>query len=376
MFAMPLAKINAAIKSVVARTHNMPEDMRKAEIEAVIEEGWNRVMAKAETYVQGSHIIARGGYFSTVSMGNWHTLCAAAGVDLVPSRVVAVINPVEAFDVMMNGVNDRNMNFLHQIANGIQDIAEDEIIRFDSCAAKALKSELTLGRDTSTVTQWRGWRRTKDGTAMPDLPDQRIVEQMMEDAQNSTPVWVRKWVEPVMMEGCATTGYRAAVLPDQPGALADDEVLPAGAGTLFPCEWRVFVKFGEVVAVGNYYPQIARGTTPQDEAVALAMVAEAKAAAQRLIAMMSDAKAIPHHPKYEDRDGFDPDGVHFSLDFLEVADESAPSGRRLVMIEGGPAHLRGPNWGAHPISFGTAQEPSGIALSITDIRPRTDLDAL
>lgn len=376
MFAMPMAKINAAIKSVAARTHNMPEDMRKAEIESVIEDGWNRVMAKAESYVQGDHIVQHGGYFSTVSMGNWHTLCQAAGVDLIPSRVVAVINPVEPFDVMMNGVNERNMGFLHQIANGIQDIADDEIIRFDSCASGDLKSELTLGRDTGSVTNWRGWRRTAAGHAMPDLPDERIVTQMMEDPQNGSPVWVRKWVEPIMMEGDATAGYRSAVLPGDPGALGDDQELPQGAGTLFPAEWRVFVRSGEVVAVGNYYPQIARGATPEDEVIALAMVAEAKAAAERLIAKMVDVKAIPHHPKYEDRDGFDADGVHFSLDFLEVADESTATGRRLIMIEGGPAHLRAPNWGAHPVSFGTSEEPSGIALSVTDIRPRTALDAL
>lgn len=374
MFAMPMQKIAKRILSVARRTHNMPEDMRRAEIETEIEANWQRVMSKAETYRQGRNILTKGGYFSAVSMGNWHELCRAAGVEMIPGRVVAVIDPVTAFDLMMNGLSDRVMPMLDDITNGIQDIAEDEVLRYDSCASVALKQDITLGRADGNAPKERGWSRNADGVAFPDLPDHRIVQALMEDPQNQSPVWVTKWVPPVMMEGSTHAGLKASAQRHQ---LYDPEaVIPEGSGTLFPCEWRVFVKNGEVQAIGNYYPMISRGETPEDEAIALAMVGEAKRKTETLIALMRDAGAIPHHPKYEDRDGFDPDGCHFSLDFLEVEDTSRPHGRRLVMLEGGPAHLRNPNWGAHPVSFGVHEEPSGIALSPSDIRPRAALDAL
>ena len=375
MFSMPMKKVAERIRAVSRRTHNMPEDMRRAEIQSELDANWDRLMGKAETYLQGAHILEQGGHFSCLSMGNWHTLCEAAGIEITPGRVVAVINPVEAFDAQMIGVNERNMGFLHAITNGIQDIAEDEILRFDACVSGEMKAEIGAGRVSGGVVETKGWRRREDGVVFPEMPDQRIVQQMMDDPQNAAPVWVRKWVEPVMLPGSADAGYAAARQAHE-AELEEGQTLASDAGDLFPCEWRVFVRNGAVVAVGNYYPQIARGTTPEDEAVALAMVAEAKRAAETLVARLAEAGAIPHHPRYEDRDGFDPDGVHFSLDFLEVEDADAPHGRRLVMIEGGPAHLRNPNWGAHPVSFGVAEEPSGIALSTADIRPRADLDAL
>jgi hypothetical protein len=372
MFAIPMKKIAKRIQDTRRRTHNMPEDMAKEEIEAEIERGWEETMGKAERYVQGAHILKLGGYFSTMSMGNWHTLCEAAGVELIPSRVVAVINPIHAFDMSMNGVTETNVEMLQQIANGIQDIADDEIIRFDTCASSAIKVAMTLGRDTGATPSATGWFR-KDDTVLPELPDERILSQLMENPENSSPVWVRKWVEPVMMKGDARAGYQAAMMPGH--ELAEDEEMPEGAGDLFPCEWRVFVKNGKVTAIGNYYPQIARGETPEDEKIALEMADQAREAAERLIEQITELKAVPHHPRYEHRDGFDPDAIHFSLDFIEVEDEITPTGRRLVMIEGGPAHLRAPAWGAHPVSFGTAKEPEGVALSTTDIRPLSALDA-
>ena len=374
MFAMPMKKLGERIRAVAARSHNMPEDMRKAAIQDEIDAGWNETMGKAETYVQGAHILEHGGYFSTLSLGNWHTLCEAADVEVVPARVVAVINPIHAFDIHMNGVSDSNIEMLQKISNGIQDIAEDEILRFDSCISSIIKVQMTLGRDSGAVPSVTGWFRTPDGTVLPELHDERIVPVLMEDPQNAAPVWARKWIPPVMMQGNARAGYQTAMQPEHQLAEGDD--LPAGAGDLFPCEWRVFVKDGAVKAIGNYYPQIARGTDPEDEKAALAMAAEAREMAERLIAKIHELAAIPHHPRYELRDGFNPDGMHFSLDFLEVEDSTRPSGRRLVMLEGGPAHLRAPNWGAHPVSFGTAREPEGLALSSTDIRPLTVLDAL
>lgn len=373
MFAMPMKAISERVRRVSQRTHNMPEEMRKAEIEAELERNWKEAMSKAENYVQGAHILERGGHFSALSLGNWEVLCEAAGVELIPSRLAGVINPVMILDVAMNGIKDHWMAEMQKFLGGLQDIADDEILRFDTSAAGALKQAMTLGRADGAVPAWQGWHRNENGVVFPEFQDDRLIEQMMENPENHAPVWIRKWIEPVMMEGDARTGYQAAMMPEH--RLEEGQELPEGAGNLFPCEWRVFVKNGEVVAVGNYYTQIARGTTPEDEEIALKMAGQARAAAETLIARIREANAIPHHPKYEMRDGFDPDGIHFSLDFIEARDDEAPMGRRLVMIEGGPAHLRNPNWGAHPVSFGVKKEPEGLALSITDIRPLSTIDA-
>lgn len=372
MFSMPIAAINKRLTDAFARMHNMPEDMKKDETQILLDTTWDEIMGKAETYVQGPHIIERGGYFSTLSLGNWMTLCNAADVEIVPSRLAAVVNPVFLFSVAMNGLHEDQMEEMSEFLGGFQDIEEDEIVRFDTGAGTPLKTELTLGRADGSCPAYRGYN-TRGTTVFPDFDDQRIINLMMECTDAQAPVWIRKWVEPAMMEGNATAGYRSAVLPGE-STLPEGETITGGWGNLFPCEWRVFVLNGEVTAVGNYYPQVSRGLTPEDETRALAMARAAKEAAQRLIAKMRDLHAIPHSPKYEMRPGFDADAIHFSLDFLEVEDDTAPEGRRLVMIEGGPAHLRNPNWGAHPVAFGTAKAPEGVALSTSDIRPLSVLD--
>ncbi len=199
------------------------------------------------------------------------------------------------------------------------------------------------------------------------MKDKRLVDNLLANPENASPVWIRKWIEPMMLKGDRDKGYQSAVMPKD--RLAEGESLPAGSGDLFPCEWRVYVKDGAIKAISNYYTSIARGETAEDEEIALEMARQARRATERLLAKLAEIKAIPHHPMYEHRDDLDPDGIHFSLDFIEARDDTAPMGRRLIMIEGGPAHLRNPNWGAHPTCFGVETDPEGLALSITDIRP-------
>jgi hypothetical protein len=373
MFSIPMKKTHERIAGLRQRIHNMPEDMQRAEIDAELEKNWNEVMGKAEKYVQGQNILANGGWFSTMSLGNWVTLCAEAGVEIVPSRLGAVINPLMIFDISMNGMTDRQMEAFSTFLQGFQDIAEDEIIRFDTSAPGEVKAIMALGRDSGASPAWKGYTRNETGIVFPKVTDERLVTNLMENPENASPVWIRKWIEPVMMQGCRDTGYQNAVIPED--RMAEGETLPEGTGDLFPCEWRVYVENGEIQAISNYYTAIDRGASEEDERTALAMAAEAKRATEALLTVIRETGAIPHHPRYEHRDGFDADGIHFSLDFLEARDDSAPMGRRLVMIEGGPAHLRNPNWGAHPTCFGVSTPPAGLALSVDDIRPLSALDA-
>lgn len=94
------------------------------------------------------------------------------------------------------------------------------------------------------------------------------------------------------------------------------------------------------------------------------------AKAQRMIDAVREAGAVAHHPQYEDhlRKGVDPDGGHFTIDFMEAEDASAPFGRRIVMVDAGVGHLRNPPFGAHPVSFGGDKDPEGVAFGLGDVR--------
>lgn len=380
MFAMPIAAVQKKLSDALARLHNYDEATRKAEMEAEIEATWDQVMGKAERYVQGANILARGGHFSTMSLGNWMTLAEACGVEVVPTRLAAVINPIMVMDIANNGFKDQWADELNAFVSAIQDIADDEILRFDPAGNGAMKGAMAAGiaapADGSFCLSGlsdaaRGWRRSDAGTAFPIFQDERLVAQLLENPEDRQPVWIRKLVQPVLLPGVVRDGALAPVRDEAGADIAAD----------FPCEWRVYVEGGRVVAVGNYYPQIRRGETPEDRNAALAMVAEAVRATDAILEALRTAGeaadptgAIPHHPRYEMRPGFDPDGVHFTLDFIEVVDERADFGRRLLLLEGGPAHLRNPNWGAHPTSFGFQAKPEGLALGLGAIEPLTVLD--
>jgi hypothetical protein len=375
MFSMPIEAISKGIRAMVGRTHNMPEDMASAEMEAYLERQWQLVMGKAETYARGGEILDRGGFFNTLSLGNWMVLCAAADVEMVPSRYVGSVNPVMMLDMATNGMSDRWMDDLRTLIGGIQDLADDEILRLDDRANSALKTAMAMGQAGGACPA-PGWER-KEGVIFPDLQDQRLVEGALESPENERPVWARKWIEAATISGDAVAGYNFAVQPQDRLAGKDLEAARAAAGDAvqrYACEWRVYVLNGKVQGIANYYPQITRGATPEDRDIALDMAAQARSSAERILVLLRDVGATPHHPKYELREGFDPDGVHFSLDFIEVLDADAPHGRRLIMLEGGPAHLRNPNWGAHPTSFGVKRMPEGLALGPGSVEPLDVLD--
>lgn len=399
MFSMPKIAIERRIRALRARLGNLPEAEMKAALEEGMEDQWAQIMGKAEAYVQGGDVLEKGGHFSAASTGNWFLIADAAGVNRIPAEVISVVSPILLFDAYTNLLNAasqeqidaffaRNDEAFSRFVNDIQRVGENQIIRYDTGADSRLKAQLALGRSEGTIPEFRGYRKTPNAL-LPDF-DERIVEHLMENPENQSPVWARDWVEPRMSAGDRGNAFSYMLKPEDV-ARASDPMTPedqAGKidvnaerpdygdvpseGTLFPHEWRVFVRDGEVKGVGNYYTQISRAKTPEDEQDAAETAMAIVAMAQRMVDLIKDKGAIPHHPQYEDpsRKGFSPDAGHFTLDFMETADG------RIVLVDAGVGHLRNPPFGAHPVSFGAAKEPEGVAFGLGDVRSFEEVAAI
>lgn len=399
MFSLPKASIERHLRALRARLGNLPEADMKEAYAAGMESEWDRMMAKAENYVQGPDVLEKGGHFSAASVGNWFLVADAAGVERVPAEVVSVVSPVLMMDMYTNLMNAesqeqidaffaRNGDEFSRLVNDLQRIGPNQIVRYDTSADGRLKAQLALGRDTGEIPEFKGYRQTPTAI-LPDF-DERILQLLMENPENSSPVWARDWVVPRMSSGTRENAFsytvNAADLERAADPMTpDDEAGNVGVdpqrmdygdhasdGNLFPHEWRVFIRNGEVRAVGNYYTQISRATTEDDLIEAAQTVMEIRNMAQRIVDVLKEKEAVPHHPQYEDasRLRFDPDAGHFTLDFMETADG------RIILVDAGVGHLRNPPFGAHPVSFGAEKEPEGVAFGLGDIRTFEDVQKI
>jgi len=137
----------------------------------------------------------------------------------------------------------------------------------------------------------------------------------------------------------------------------------AGRG-VWPAEWRVFVRAGEVTGVANYYGWTGDGATAENAWNAV----EAAAAAQDLVdlaerKLLSGAFMNQDFIRNGGRDkqtietldrDWPEDRMHCTLDFLE-------SDKGLVFLEAGPAHM--PGGGGHPCAFaGQGVEEGGRSI--------------
>lgn len=400
MFSLPFIHVTRKIREMTLRAGNLPEEERRENLRTGMDDLWDRMMKKAENYVQGPEVLRKGGHFSAASCGNWFLIAEAAGVETVPARVISVIDPVMILEAhrdlspgsaSVEAFFDRRGDEFSRLVNDLQNLSEDEVIRFDTGADGRLKKAIACGREHGGIPDFRGYDAASFGK-VPSV-DERVVSSLMQNPENSSPIWARKWVSPRMVPGDPARAFAYFMRPGDVRKAADplsgktriridayqaDPAEMTSEGDLFPAEWRAFVKGGEVVAVGNYYTQIARALTPEDRMAAADAALRVKMMTERMIAVMSEASAIPHHPQYEDpgREGFDPDGVHFTADFMEVPDDEAPYGRRLILIDAGVGHLRDPAFGAHPVSFGAEKEPEGVAFSLGDVRSFDEVGAM
>jgi hypothetical protein len=322
------AAFEAGIRAVVARSHNLPPEMRQEVVGEFISEVFDTATEKCGQYLCGSQIFERegfgktDGYFNGISLGNWLTVAARAGVPFIPARLLASASPT----VIYAGVQGIKMHEPQQsefdaFMADLQWIKPGEMLRFDMCAAATIKARLSDGGPIQS-----GWFE-EDLVKYPDV-DGRIIHALLNYTFEYLPVFARPIIPLRMVEGDA---------PDH----------PLGR---WPREWRVFVNEGRVTGVSNYYLQ---APAKASESAAAAKAAEL---AQAMIGALIEAKSWPHHPRMEGV--FNTEAVSCSLDFAE-----GPGGE-LVLVEGGPPHIFSPPWGAHPCCFTPGAPLEGIALAL------------
>lgn len=139
----------------------------------------------------------------------------------------------------------------------------------------------------------------------------------------------------------------------------------AGEG-LWPAEWRVFVRSGQVTGVANYYGWTGEGASAENAWNAI----EAAAAAQQIVDLAEDRnlagifmeqvflrKTRKHEEVADLLDrNWPEDRMHCTLDFLETKDG-------LRFLEAGPGHL--PGGGGHPCAFAGQGIDQNDPLSIS-----------
>ena len=333
------------MKGLVARTGNMPEEMRRQAIEEHLEADWEAMMGKVPGYLAGRHLVegrdasSAPGFFNLMSLGDWITIAGEAGVRCVPARLLAVLDPMIPTIMSMNGNTGgfehlseaQRANFL-ELVQEVNGMKRSEILRFDCCASGKLK--FVLQEDGVPDEGCRGLVDMGSFKA-PDFEDQRFAEQFLWYNDKVMPVWARPWVKAMRIP--------AATSPMMP------KLPPIGTR---PVEWRFYVRDGRIEAVSQYYPH---ATITEAEARGRYGLDAALEACGRMLSTLSRLALVPHHPRHELRDDLDPAGLHCSIDVL-VTPEGVP-----MLLEAGPPHLRNPNWGSHPCNFGVDGAPAGIA---------------
>ena len=342
-----LSMMARRMKAVVARTGNMPEEMRRQSIEEHLEDDWNSIMGKVPGYLAGSHLVegregAAPGFFNLMSLGNWLTIAKSAGVLAVPARLLAVLDPMACTIMSMHG-NREGFQHLSEaqqaeflgLVQAVNGMRRSEILRFDCCASAKMK--LTLQEEGMPDEGCRGLVDAGPFNA-PDFEDGRFQEQFLQYTDAQMPVWARPWVKAMRIPAAASPWM--PTLP-QVGTRA--------------VEWRFYVRNGRIEAASQYYPH--EGIS-EAEARSRYGLDAAQAQCERMLAEIARLGLVPHHPRHEMRDDLDPSGTHCSIDFL-VTPEGAP-----MLLEAGPPHLRAPNWGSHPCNFGVDEAPAGVALGV------------
>jgi hypothetical protein len=170
----------------------------------------------------------------------------------------------------------------------------------------------------------------------PAFDDPRLIDQFLWYTDAVMPVWARPWIAAMRIEA-----RPSPMMPTLP---------PSKTRAV---EWRLYVRDGKIVAASQYYPHAAIAA---DEARGRYGLGAALAAGADLLTQLDRLAVVPHHPRYELRDDVDTAKIQCTLDYL-ITPEGVP-----LLLEAGPAHLRNPNWGAHPCNFGVNEPPAGIAL--------------
>jgi hypothetical protein len=239
-----------------------------------------------------------------------------------------------------------------RIESALDNVPYDYMVRNIRCAASDIKTLAGAGAPIGTEPEvqfdnnfavGRGWTRNGNRRHI-NVNDKRILDAIIR-GPDLTHFIARPWIK--------ASRYQVAEDPHRHGTQF------AGKGA-WPCEWRVFIKNNEVIAVSNYYGWTG-GATPENALAALA----ARVAAQQMLKQMIANNIIP---QYEDAElarrmnspaaaliaDFDPAKISCTLDFIETNDG-------MTLLEGGPAHYPLVIAGGHSCAFtGSTGAPSAM----------------
>lgn len=265
--------------------------------------------------------------FDVMSLGNWITIASEAGVPFVPIRFLAAPRSLSLFsDAMGNPRNDNNRAELEALDEAIQSLRPDEMLRFDHCGSSALKSRISKGQPV-LAGDARGVVVGHNGQ-IDHIICERLGESFINSMSEAMPVWARPIIKPKTRPGWD---------------------FHTGQSGDWPAEWRVYVREGKVVGISNYYPQSAAGPDEIGTAKRVAVYTD------MLIQRMGELQLYPHHPRYVA--AFEPETISFSADYIVAEDGEC------LFLEGGPAHIYKPAFGASPCCFNPHDGITGIALA-------------
>lgn len=332
------------IADLNARKHNLAPGQRQAEMVDAIVARWNEIAADLPLYKRGGYLLDGPGPFNTLSLGNWITLAGAAGVPFVPIHYLGSLTmidylrhggapiapsglqlpddllsspPGEAQPANLQDVDAAARRNVAAVNASLDALVGVWFVRTDGAASGRAKMKTYGGCDAATVGSESGfgYDTLPDGSRQIHLQDDRLGDMFMGWPEPDLPIWAR---------------------PIVPARLIESK-----RGT-FQAEWRIFISEGRIAAASSYYPQAPRDRDSEQDNMSLMV---SLTYAQSMLDTMTGAGLRPHNPRYELREGFDKHQVHCSLDFIETADGG------VMLLEGGPAHLRDPHYGAHPCAF-------------------------
>ena len=243
--------------------------------------------------------------FCPVSLADWLKLCEETKVPYVPALKAATITKKDYIHFDQPGERqDRLRDALKSVEKAAAEMDGPAMTRFDFCSSIDVK--IAMDRGDAEAGH-------KPEFAQLVLDDPRAYQIMEEYPRAEIPIFVRPWVK-------------------------------AKKHLSHPVEYRVFVRDGRVAGISSYYPQRPLPLNCEH----IERVAEMT---ERLIA------AVPtpfqwHNPIFGMPEDLDPDGVHFTADYLITADTGLP-----VFLEGNPPH----EFGGHPCCF-RPYRIEGIAL--------------
>lgn len=354
--------LEAWVADIKKRKGNLPVEVQQAEIGSAIEARWEEITADLAHYKRGGFLLEGGAPFNTLSLGNWIVLAEAAGVPFVPVHYLGSLSiidylrstrvdgnaPAGELPDELKAKMDLEVIFEDHPPSspaGAVDAVNDALSKLEG--AWFVRSDGTAPSSAKNIT-YRGCNAAEEGRetgfgydTLPDgrrevhLADRRIGKDLMGWPEPDAPFWARP-IMPARMISTPEGDYQA--------------------------EWRIYVYNGRIQAVSTYYPQAPRNAESQEDHLGLML---SLTYALAILDKVQTLELRPHHPRFELRENFDKSVEHFTLDFIET------EGHSVMLLEGGPPHLREPAYGAHFCAFSQLRDdgqywplpemPSGIA---------------